>query len=708
VATLLEARCECSYETLEDVAGWGEPDNDEGEDNFCKYVPQDGILVIPEGVKKIGKNAFRNCEGGGFSDNKIRRLVLNPLCLTEIGDSAFEGNYFLAGAGDQKIVIPDSVTKIGEKAFKRVNAGGRVDAKDYGIEAPDTLPTETLEIVIGNGVTEIKYETFEFCNTMCGSITIGNSVTKIKKKAFKHTNVKAGYVVPDSVTKIEGGGGNGAFESVKGGRWGYYSAGTTNLRRMLAENAGEAKFLSCDRLIDAPNPLITDPRYSWQPQTNPAIDRDKQDIPTGPLILGNGLKSIGEEAFYKSSFTGVVALPKSLTELEESAFEKARYLLGFTWEEGIGVERIEKEAFEGVGEYMSWDCCEGNYEEAFDEGESSLQFKECVAAKFHRTRGGGGATGGYGPSEYWTVEQKPFDEDDYCDVPHPSAHTYETPDGDYFGSRLPGYDSNNNKMVESSRGTLMYPLTLPEGLQCIEEKAFKEGAFSGAVVTPATLSTCDKNDPDDVGEAIGEEAFREMKFVTSYTILGEGFTKIKKGTFEDNFEVEWYKFPQSLTFIGKESLRNNYKLLHTNIGQIGALFKIDKNAFEDNYRYRSHIGEAGLDPELPYSARCTYSPDVAICIHKDAFEPDDDDDIDSDGDHDFEGAHKNALEYYDCLEDNKDAGNPPHCEDKLKEKMCTCQGPGMCIWDKDKETDFYGSETETDLDVSDLCDGGWA
>lgn len=64
------------------------------------------IIIIPNTVTEIGKNAFANCQG-------IKNISL-PSSLLEIGRTAFSGC-----ANLEKIVIPASVKSIGDNAFLR-------------------------------------------------------------------------------------------------------------------------------------------------------------------------------------------------------------------------------------------------------------------------------------------------------------------------------------------------------------------------------------------------------------------------------------------------------------------------------------------------------------------------------------------------------------------------------------------------------------
>jgi hypothetical protein len=82
-------------------------------------------LLIPEGVKRIGKDAFKGCEGLADANGLVivRDVLYDyfgqageldlPNGLTQIGDEVFKDHKEL-----KSIVIPESVTKIGKNVFK--------------------------------------------------------------------------------------------------------------------------------------------------------------------------------------------------------------------------------------------------------------------------------------------------------------------------------------------------------------------------------------------------------------------------------------------------------------------------------------------------------------------------------------------------------------------------------------------------------------
>lgn len=109
----------------------------------------DTSYVIPDGVRKIGRNTFTKCTN--LTDVTI------PDSVTEIGESAFYS------CGITSIVIPDSVKTIGYAAFDWCQA--------------------LTSAIIGDGVEEIDSNAFFAC-TKLASLTVGSGVKRIGNTVF--------------------------------------------------------------------------------------------------------------------------------------------------------------------------------------------------------------------------------------------------------------------------------------------------------------------------------------------------------------------------------------------------------------------------------------------------------------------------------------------------------------------------------------------
>ena len=148
-------------------------------------------VVIPQGVVRIGNNAFANCsyivsvelpdalqEIGGLAFMNCGRLeaIEIPRSVTKIGGHAFDNCWSLT-----EVVIPDSVTEIGNNAFAGCSSLRSV-----------TLPVRLK----GVGV-----RFFSGCKSLT-SLTIPESVTYIDQEAFKGCEALTALTIPERVTYI--------------------------------------------------------------------------------------------------------------------------------------------------------------------------------------------------------------------------------------------------------------------------------------------------------------------------------------------------------------------------------------------------------------------------------------------------------------------------------------------------------------------------
>ena len=125
-------------------------------------------VIIPESVTSIGYKAFEYCIW--------LKSVTIPDSVTTIGDRAFSFCESL-----QSVTIPDSVTSIGNSAF-------------YWC---DSLQSVTIP----NSVTTIGDDAFSWCDSL-QSVTIPDSVTKIGSSAFYGCSALENLTIPYSVKKI--------------------------------------------------------------------------------------------------------------------------------------------------------------------------------------------------------------------------------------------------------------------------------------------------------------------------------------------------------------------------------------------------------------------------------------------------------------------------------------------------------------------------
>ena len=168
-------------------------------------------ITIPESVTSI--------EGGAFSDCSGLTSIAIPNSVTSIGDGAF---YNCSGL--TSVTIPESVTSIGNNAFSscsgltsiivehgnkkydsRNNCNAIIEKKS------NTLIAGCKKTIIPNSVTSIGESAFRECSGLT-SVTIPEFVTNIEHEAFWHCSGLTSVTISDYVLII----GNSAFSGCSG------------------------------------------------------------------------------------------------------------------------------------------------------------------------------------------------------------------------------------------------------------------------------------------------------------------------------------------------------------------------------------------------------------------------------------------------------------------------------------------------------------
>ena len=137
---------------------------------LVKYHGNTNVVVVPEGVTKIGDSAFEECL-------RLTSVTI-PEGVTSIGAYAFADCVRL-----RNIAFPESLNEIGEGAF----------------DACENI----TEIKIPAGVTVIKEHTFCDC-TRLRSIELPESLVSIERYAFSDCTNLANVTIPFGVTTLEG------------------------------------------------------------------------------------------------------------------------------------------------------------------------------------------------------------------------------------------------------------------------------------------------------------------------------------------------------------------------------------------------------------------------------------------------------------------------------------------------------------------------
>ena len=429
-----------------------------------------GTLVIPDKVRKpsngreyqvdsIGHNAFLDCSG-------LTGDLVIPDTVTEIGDNAFAGCYF-TGA----LTLSDSLVTIGEYAFYECGFTG--------------------QLVLPQTLTRIGESAFTK-TTFSGQLILPEKLNYIGGLAFYHCNFTGDLIIPDGVTIIN-------YDTFAGNSF----TGTLTLPKKLKE-IGNESFYECGF--------------------------------TGELVLPDGLTSIGVSAFkYCSKLTGRLSIPDGITSIEHHAFNNTGFdgfdttkqeIADLLYASGVDKNKIK------VGN-QSYQPASSPQE--FSDGDMKYQVigSDTVALI------------GYNGNSDTDISIP----DTVTD--HVSRTTYSVTQigsSAFYNKEITGSLHLPNTLVSIGDEAFSYnkfsgSLHLPNTLVSIGDSAFNKNNFTGDLTIPANVSH------------MGAEAFESAGFTADLTIEGK-LTKLDDYVFFKCGFTGALSLPDTLTYIGVAAFRD--------------------------------------------------------------------------------------------------------------------------------------------------------
>ncbi len=219
-------------------------------------------VTIPNSVTNIGEKAFRFC-------TSLTNVNI-PKSVTSIGTCAFENCTSL-----NNIAIPDSVISIGNGVFAYCSSLTSVTIPDSVTSIGDSAFYNCIslgKLALPDSVSSIGSDAFANC-TVLTNITIPNGVTSIGSCAFSHCKSLTSVTIPSSVTSI-----------------------------------GEKPFIECTSL----ETVFIDM------ETVPSAFSELTSIKS--VILGDHVKNIGKSAFLGCTSLSNITIPDSVTSIKTKAF----------------------------------------------------------------------------------------------------------------------------------------------------------------------------------------------------------------------------------------------------------------------------------------------------------------------------------------------------------------------------------------------------
>ena len=306
------------------VDEWGVKYSKDGRKLLKAPGELSGAYSVKEGTRIICNSAFWNC--GSLSE------IVIPSSVTSIGESAFSsctslkyisipksviglnGNPFANWNGKLKCLSPNFVYEddiLFNKDKSRIISFRNQNIETYVIPSSVTSIGDWAfsycfslsEIVISSSVTSIGDSAFSWCLSL-SEIVIPSSVTSIGKGAFSSCSHLSEIVIPSSVTSI----GDWAFENC--------SSLSEIVIPSSVTSIGDSAFSSCDSLSEIVIPSsvtsIGDSAFSYC-------------FSLSEIVIPSSVTSIGDSAFSRCDSLSEIVIPPSVTSIGKGAFYNCKF-----------------------------------------------------------------------------------------------------------------------------------------------------------------------------------------------------------------------------------------------------------------------------------------------------------------------------------------------------------------------------------------------
>lgn len=294
---------------------------------LIRYTGSGGDVVVPEGLKSIGQNAFDGCMG-------LTSITL-PKGLKSIGNSAFNGC-----GGLKNITLPEGLQRIGNDAF--------------------IWCRELRRITLPEGLLSIGWNVFHWCSELT-SITLPEGLKSIGNGTFAGCTGLKSIRFPKSLQSI----GNYAFagcveltnitlpEELKSIGWKAF-AGCVGLKRIKLpkslQSISDDAFYRCENLTIYASGISHAAEYAREhgipiiiePMVSQAITPKESSAGVLQGIAAPKLLSIKNDLVIENGalirYTGSaedVVVPEGVQRVGDGAFDGCRGLTSITLPEGL-------------------------------------------------------------------------------------------------------------------------------------------------------------------------------------------------------------------------------------------------------------------------------------------------------------------------------------------------------------------------------------
>lgn len=337
-----------------------------GKENSCNILYAPGGDAMYKVLSEEDKTAELTYSSRNYYNVYVipEKIVLNE---TEYTVTSIGSNAFITNGLRKSLVIPKTITHIGENAFPKgfleYDSGFSVYIPDWDTwynmqfdnEFSNPLIAASYHDFISNGVKEWNQTHLYVNEQLVTEITIPESTTTIKDYLFAGICDVQSVTIPQNISSI----GNYAF-------YGCHQLKQVSLPNSLT-SIGKYSFYCCDSLKsvnNTPNTLKTIGNHSFDNCSSiQSFDLSNTQIETTgdstfyqcckltDIQLPNTLKTIGKATFLGCSELKNINIPPSVSSIQQVAFKECSGLTSVTIPNTV--ESIDNGLFSGCTNLVS-------------------------------------------------------------------------------------------------------------------------------------------------------------------------------------------------------------------------------------------------------------------------------------------------------------------------------------------------------------------